>query len=95
MLCAAMHHILQGHLQVVHDLFALQPPLASSQPAVVAVEPTHVAEGEPSEGVKEIIFAVKVRAEEVKLVRALEEGREGGVGVTVEIIAENFALGRH
>lgn len=87
-----MHHLLQGHQQVVHHLVTLQPPLASSQPALVASEPAHVAEGEPSEGVEEVVFAVEVRAkEEVKVVWAVE----GGMGVTLEVIAENFALARH
>lgn len=80
---AAVHHLLQGHRQVVHHLFALTPAVC----AVVAGEPVHVAEGEPPEGVEQIIFAVKVGAEEeIKVVR------EGGVGVAVELVAEHFAL---
>lgn len=87
---AAVHHLVQGHQQLVHHLFALQPPLAPAQTAILAWDPAHVAEGEPPERVEEVVLGVKVK--EVKLVWAVEEGREGGVGIALEIIAENFAL---
>lgn len=90
---AAVHHLVKGHQQVVHHRLALQAPLASPQPALVAGEPTQVAEGEPSEGVEEVIFAITVVAkEDVEVVGAVEEGGEGGVGVAGEIIAESVAL---
>lgn len=57
---AAVHHLLQGHQQVVHHLLALPPAVS----AVVAGEPVDVAEGEAPEGVEQIVFAVKVGAEE-------------------------------
>lgn len=88
MLSAALHHLVQGHQELVHHLFALQPPLAPGQiAAVLGREPAHVAEGEPPERVEEVVLGVEV--EEVKVVRAIEEG---GVGVALEIVAENFAL---
>lgn len=80
---AAVHHLLQGHRQVVHHLFALTP----AGPAIVAGEPVDVAEGEPPEGVEQIVFAVKVGAEE-----EIEVVREGSLGVAVEMVAEHFAL---
>lgn len=87
---AAVHHLVEGHQQLMHHFFALQPPLAPAQTAILAREPAHVAEGEPPEWVEEVVLGIEV--EEVKVVRAVEEGGEGGVRVTVEIIAENFAL---
>lgn len=77
---ASVHHLLQGHRQVMHHLFALTPAVS----AVVAV---NVAEGEPPEGVEQIVFAVKVGAEEEIVVV-----REGSLGVVVEMVAEHFAL---
>lgn len=91
---AALHHLVQGHQQVVHHLVALQPPLASSQAAAVG-DPAHVAEGEPPEGVEELFFAVVVVAkEDVEVVGAVEEGGEGGVGIGVEVVAGDVALAR-
>lgn len=91
MLGAALHHLLQGHQQVVHHHFALQAPRAFPQATLGACRPAHVAEGEPSEGVEEVVVALFVAKEDVEVVRAIEEGGEGGVGVAVEIAAENVA----
>lgn len=94
MLGAALHHLLQGHQEVVHHFVALQTPLAS--PALALVEPSDVTEGEAPEGVEEVFFAVGFIAEEdVEVVGAVEEGGEGGVGVGVEVVAESVALARH
>ena len=90
---AAVHHLLQGHQQVVHHLVALQTPLAPPQAGVVAA--VHVAEGEAPEGVEEVVFVGLGAEEDVEVVGAVEEGGEGGVGVAVEVIAETLALARH
>ena len=92
---AAVHHLLQGHQQVVHHLVALQTPLASPQAGVVAGRPVHVAEGEAPEGVEQVVLVGLGAEEDVKVVGAVEEGGEGGVGVAVEVIAETLALARH
>lgn len=74
---------------------ALQAPLASSQTSLGTGEPTHVAEGEPPEWVEQVIVAVIVAKEDVKVVGSMEEGGEGGMGVTVEMTGERVALARH
>lgn len=82
-LCAAVHDLLQGHWQVVHHLFALTPAGST----IVTGEPVNVAEGEPPEGVEQIVLALKVGAkEEIKVVC------EGSMGVAVEMVVERFAL---
>jgi len=89
---APLHHLVQGHQQVVHHLVALQPPLAS--PRAVG-EPARVAVGEPPEGVEGVLLGVVVVAEEdVEVVGAVEEGGEGGVGIRVGVTAGTVALAR-
>lgn len=93
LLCAAMHHLVQGHRQVVHHGLARQVPCALPQAGLVTGEATQVSEGGSPEGVEKVFVGIGVAAEEdVEVVRVVEEGGEGGVGVVLEILAENVAL---
>lgn len=89
LLRAALHHVVQGHGQVVHHGVSLQPLLAFPHAGLVAGEPAQVAEGELPEGVEQVVFVVAVASEDVKVVRVVEEGGKCGVGV---VVAEQVAL---
>lgn len=93
LLCAAVHHLFKGHRQVVYHGLARQAPRALPQASLITGEATQVGEGGLAEGVEEVVIGIRVTAEEdVEVVRVVEEGGEGGVGVVLEIVAENVSL---